>query len=296
MSGVASMTGGSRVAGESEGLAWAWEARSVNGRGLDLRVRAPSMVEGAERAFREAATATFKRGSIQANLTVERAKSEGAALHLDKALLQSLIDDLSGFDLPKNGAVAPARLDGLLQARGVLTTMDEAPLSEEALAAPVAATAALVEALAKARAEEGAALTATLSGIVAEIERLAEAAETVAAMQPAAIQARYREAMTALIDGTAPVPEERVVQEAAALALKADVAEEIARIRAHGAQARQLLEEGVAVGRRLDFLAQEFNREANTLAAKSADLELTRLAMDLKAQIDAFREQAQNVE
>ena len=296
MTGVASMTGFARVAGEAEGLSWVWEARSVNGRSLDLRVRAPSMADGAERAFRDAASARFKRGSIQANLTVERAKSETTGFHLDAALLQSLVNQLAEIDLPADGAVAPARLDGLLQARGVITAAEEAPLSEDALAAPVAAAADLVAALAEARAEEGAALAVVLEEIVAEIERLAKDATAIAASQPAAIQARYREAMTALIEGTAPAPEERIVQEAAALALKADVSEEIARIHAHASQAQELLAEGGAVGRRLDFLAQEFNREANTLAAKSADLELTRLAMDLKAQIDAFREQAQNVE
>lgn len=295
MTGIASMTGFARIEGKNDDASWAWEIRSVNGRSLDIRVRAPGFVDQAERKLRQAATARFKRGSIQANLTVERADAPTVG-RIDQQALAALLADLAKVELPDGAQVAPASLDGLLQVRGVLVADDPTAADESYRTAPLADLPALLDGLAAARLEEGARLAAVLAEILDNIASLAARAKTLADRQPQALAARYRETILRLIDDAAPAPEERIVQEAAALAVKADVTEELDRLAAHVAQARELIEEGGAIGRRLDFLAQEFNREANTLGAKSADLELTRVSMDLKAQIDALREQAQNVE
>jgi len=295
MSGVASMTGFARVEGAHDGARWTWEIRSVNGRGLDIRVRAPGYVDQADRVLRQAAAARLKRGSLQANLTVERADA-AVSPRIDQAALTVLLQDLANVPLPDGAAVAPARLDGLLQVKGILQLPEADDAADGYRTAPLADIPTVLDALVAARLEEGARLVAALAQNLDEIEVLAARAKTVAAAQPEALAAKYREAIARLVADAAPLPEERIVQEAAAMAVKADVTEELDRIAAHVAQARELLAEGGPVGRRLDFLAQEFNREANTLGAKSTLLELTRISMDLKAAIDAFREQVQNVE
>lgn len=295
MSGVASMTGFARVDGRSDDASWTWEVRSVNGRGLDVRVRAPGFVDQADRTFRQAAAERFKRGSIQATLTVERAEARTVA-RVDRAALDALIRDLADVTLPTGGQVAPARLDGLLAVKGMLVTDEDADAADGRRTAPLAGIGPALDALATARLEEGARLQSVLETTLAEIADLAEKARALASRQPEVLFARYRDTIARLIAEAVPAPEDRIVQEAAALAVKADVAEELDRLLAHVAQARALLAAGGPIGRRLDFLAQEFNREANTLGSKSADLELTRAAMDLKAAIDALREQAQNVE
>lgn len=295
MSGIASMTGFARVEGASETARWVWEIRSVNGRGLDIRVRAPGFVDQADRSLRQAAAKRFKRGAIQANLTFERSGTATAA-RLDRAALRALLEELRDVDLPEDAPVAPARLDGLLLVKGVMTT-DEPAEAEADKTAPIDDIDPVLDALQAARLEEGARLATVLLGLLDQIAELAARASELAARQPAALAAKYRETIARLVaDAAAPLPEERIVQEAAALAVKADVTEELDRLAAHVDQARSLLAEGGPIGRRLDFLAQEFNREANTLGSKSADLALTRVALDLKAAIDALREQAQNVE
>jgi uncharacterized protein (TIGR00255 family) len=295
MTSIASMTGFARVDGHWEDVRWTWEVRSVNGKGLDLRVRAPSFVEGADRAVRQAASAQFTRGSLQFSLTVERADVQSVS-RIDKAALQVLLNDLATIEIPDGANVEPARLDGLLQIRGIMVTGDAVDEDESYRTAPLADIPKLIAALHIARLEEGARLAALLSAKLAEIAGIAAAASRLAAKQPEALAARYRETIARLAADAGVLSEDRILQEAAALAVKADVSEELDRLAAHVDQARDLLAEGGAVGRRFDFLAQEFNREANTLGAKSADLELTRLSMDLKAAIDSFREQVQNVE
>lgn len=291
----ASMTGFARVEGASDALSWVWEVRSVNGKNLDVRVRAPHFVEGAEQAARRAATARFKRGSLQISLNVERT-STATAGRIDHAALSALLADLARVDLPPDAPVAPARLDGILQLRGIIVSDDGMAMVGEEAIAPLADLPALIDALDQARREEGARLTSVLLKLLDRIESLTGDASAIADRQPAALAERYMATLTALIADAAPVPEDRIVQEAAALAVKADVAEELERLKAHVAQARDLLASAEPAGRRLDFLAQEFNREANTLASKSADVALTRIAMDLKAAIDALKEQAQNIE
>lgn len=290
---ISSMTGFARVEGHSGDVSWAWEARSVNGRSLDVRVRAPSFVDQAERKTREALVKYFKRGTIQVSLSVEQTESVGRpTINFD--VLSGLISDLSKVELPEKAPIGPARLDGLLQIRGVLQTGNSD--NETIRTAPLTDIPALLDSLAKARVEEGIRLAAVLDEILTTILDLVHQAKSLALQQPERMANRYKEAITNLIAETANIPEERIIQEAATLAIKVDVTEELDRLTAHVAQAREMISSGGAVGRRLDFLCQEFNREANTLGSKSADLSLTRLAMDLKTAIDAFREQAQNVE
>ena len=290
---ISSMTGFARVEGHSGDVSWAWEARSVNGRSLDVRVRAPSFVDQAERKTREALVKYFKRGTIQVALSVEQTESVGRpTINFD--VLSGLISDLSKVELPEKAPIGPARLDGLLQIRGVLQTGNSD--NETIRTAPLTDIPALLDRLAKARVEEGIRLAAVLDEILTTILDLVHQAKSLALQQPERMANRYKEAITSLIGETANIPEERIIQEAATLAIKVDVTEELDRLTAHVAQAREMISSGGAIGRRLDFLCQEFNREANTLGSKSADLSLTRLAMDLKTAIDAFREQAQNVE
>lgn len=290
---ISSMTGFARVEGHSGDVSWAWEARSVNGRSLDVRVRAPSFVDQAERKTREALVKYFKRGTIQVALSVEQIESVSRpTINFD--VLSGLISDLSKVELPEKVPIEPARLDGLLQIRGVLQTGNSD--NETIRTAPLTDIPALLDSLAKARVEEGIRLAAVLDEILTTILDLVHQAKSLALQQPERMANRYKEAIINLIGETANIPEERIIQEAATLAIKVDVTEELDRLTAHVAQAREMISSGGAIGRRLDFLCQEFNREANTLGSKSADLSLTRLAMDLKTAIDAFREQAQNVE
>jgi uncharacterized protein (TIGR00255 family) len=291
----ASMTGFARIEGSTDALAWVWEVRCVNGKGLDVRVRAPNFVEGAEQIVRKAAGERFKRGSLQVSLNVERTIAASAG-RVDHAALNTLLADIAKIDIPPDAPIAPATLDGILQLRGIIVADEGSAADDGANTAPLADIPALLDALDNARRGEGARLTAVLHDILDRIESLAMDAAELADRQPPALAERYRAALTALIADNATVPEDRIIQEAAALAVKADVAEELERLKAHVAQARDLLASPEAAGRRLDFLAQEFNREANTLAAKSADIALTRVAMDLKAAIDALKEQAQNIE
>ena len=290
---ISSMTGFARVEGHSGDVSWAWEARSVNGRSLDVRVRAPSFVDQAERKTREVLVKYFKRGTIQVALSVEQTESVSRpTINFD--VLSGLISDLSKVELPEKAPIEPARLDGLLQIRGVLQTGNSD--NETIRTAPLTDIPALLDSLAKARVEEGIRLAAVLDEILTTISDLVHQAKSLALQQPERMANRYKEAIINLIGETANIPEERIIQEAATLAIKVDVTEELDRLTAHVAQAREMISSGGAIGRRLDFLCQEFNREANTLGSKSADLSLTRLAMDLKTAIDAFREQAQNVE
>ncbi len=290
---ISSMTGFARVEGHSGDVSWAWEARSVNGRSLDVRVRAPSFVDQAERKTREALVKYFKRGTIQVALSIEQTESVSRP-NINFDVLSGLISDLSKVELPEQAPIEPARLDGLLQIRGVLQTGNSD--NETIRTAPLTDIPALLDSLAKARVEEGIRLAAVLDEILTTILELVHQAKSLALQQPERMANRYKEAITNLIGETANIPEERIIQEAATLAIKVDVTEELDRLTAHVAQAREMISSGGAIGRRLDFLCQEFNREANTLGSKSADLSLTRLAMDLKTAIDAFREQAQNVE
>ena len=293
----ASMTGFAECAGSHEGLRWRWEAKSVNSRSLDLRLRIPPGYDGLEPPARRLAGERFLRGALQISLTVEPAES-ARGLTVDAAALASAVK--IAREVAAETGLAPARVDGLLALKGVIVA-DEVSLPLDPLQR-AHRDAALLESLANAfdrlvreRGNEGAKLAALLSAQIGEVERLVGEASQLAAAQPQALQARLQTQLKELLD-TASVSEDRLAQEVALLAVKADVREELDRLGAHVQDARALIGSGKGVGRKLDFLAQEFNREANTLCSKSADIALTRAGLALKAQIDQFREQAQNVE
>ncbi|HEY1930316.1 MAG TPA: YicC/YloC family endoribonuclease [Caulobacteraceae bacterium] len=291
---VSSMTGFARLEGAHGDWTWAVEARSVNGRGLEVRFRGPPGFDGLERAAREAAQGRLQRGQVGVSLQARR--PEGAlALRIDEAAIARYL--ALGADLVASGRAAPPSLDGLLALPGVarVAEADSDAEAREALEAAMAATlAGAMEALDKARREEGRALAAVMQRQLDQIEALTAAARQEAQAQPQLIKARFERRLTELAGEAAT--EERIVQEAAAQAVRADVQEELDRLSGHIEAARGLLGQSGAVGRKLDFLTQEFMREANTMTSKSASAALTAIGLDLKAVIDQFREQAQNVE
>lgn len=293
---ISSMTGFARSQGDyaEAAIAWAWEARSVNGKGLDVRLRLPPGFEGVEVAAREAVAKRFKRGNVTLGLQVRQDTSRAAGVTVNEPLLAQLMERAK--DLPPH--IAPPTFDGLLQVRGVLESGDAA-LDEAALkdrdAAVLASLETALDALAAARDAEGARLDAVLTDHLATIEGLTAAAARAAATRPEAVAERLRAQVAGLLEDT-PVNEDRLAQEIALIAARIDVREELDRLTAHVAQARDLMAVDGPCGRRLDFLCQEFNREANTLCSKSQDAELTRIGLDLKAVIDQFREQVQNIE
>ena len=293
----ASMTGFAECAGSHDGLHWRWEARSVNGRGLDLRLRLPPGYDALEMPARRLAGERFVRGSLQISLTVEP-PDQARGLTVDAAALASAVR--LARELAAETGLAPASIDGLLALKGVIVQDETTPALDTVArahreAALLDSLGATFDKLAKERAREGGKLAALLSAQVDGIEKLVAEAADLAAAQPQALRARLSEQLKELLAANT-VSEDRLAQEVALLAVKADVREELDRLIAHVQDARALIATGKGVGRKLDFLAQEFNREANTLCSKSADIQLTRNGLALKAVIDQFREQAQNVE
>jgi uncharacterized protein (TIGR00255 family) len=293
---LSSMTGFARSHGASGHYVWSWEIKSVNSKGLDLRFRLPPGFDAVELAARARAAERLSRGNVYANLSVTR---EGVApvVQINEPVLASLlsaIDTLSG----RIDATKP-RLDGILGLKGVIEVIEQED-SEEARAAAEAAMidnfAQALAGLADMRRHEGAALGTLLHTRLDEIAALAARAEALPARQPEAIRKKLAEQVAALLDQSTRFDADRLHQEAILLASKADIREELDRLAAHVAQARKLLAGGGAVGRRLDFLSQELNRETNTLCAKSNDVELTNIGLELKSVVEQFREQVQNLE
>jgi uncharacterized protein (TIGR00255 family) len=293
---IASMTGFARTEGHDGPLSWAWELKSVNSKSLDLRFRLPPGFDALELPLRALVTQRLKRGSISVNLSVARAAGAGNIRVNREAL--AVVVRLAN-EIAAEVEAAPPRVDGLLALRGVLESGDEA-LDEGARERQMKQLndgfALALEGLASMRVSEGARLDAVLSERLNEIAALVKDAEGAAATQPAAIKARLKELIAALTEAVPALPEERLAHEAALIVAKADIREELDRLQAHVSAARMLLAEGGPIGRRFDFLCQEFNREANTLCSKSADLELTRIGLALKAAIEQLREQVQNIE
>ena len=294
----ASMTGFARSDGTSGSTRWHWEARSVNGRGLDLRLRLPPGSEALEPRVREAVGRRFTRGNISLSLTTTRDEAT-VDLRLNEAVLERVLAALVrvqantalGFDRPRPEAV--------LALRGVLE-VEEAAESEAAVEARAAAMLASLETaladLARARVEEGGRLARVLADQLTGIERLVAKIAASPSRTPEAVRARLREQLQRLLDASATLDEGRLYQEAAMIATRADIEEELKRLVAHVAAARDLIAAQEPVGRRFEFLTQEFNREANTLCSKSNDIEITRAGLELKAVIDQMREQVQNIE
>jgi uncharacterized protein (TIGR00255 family) len=293
----ASMTGFAESAGSHDGLRWRWEAKSVNGRSLDLRLRTPPGYDGLEPPARRLASERFLRGAFQISLSVEPQETV-RGLTVDAAALASAVR--IAREVAAETGLAPARVDGLLALKGVIVA-DEGVATLDPVArghrdaAILESLAAAFDRLVKERCSEGAKLAVLMTAQIGEVEKLVGEAGRLAAAQPEALRARLQAQLKELLDGT-PVSEDRLAQEVALLAVRGDVREELDRLTAHVQDARALIASGKGVGRKLDFLSQEFNREANTLCSKSSDIALTRTGLALKAVIDQFREQAQNVE
>lgn len=294
MSTLSGMTGFGRADGAGEGWTWSVEARSVNGRNLEVRFRGPNGFDGLERAAKAAGQARFARGQVTIGVQAKRADAGEAAVTINAAVLARYLTRAN--ELAEDGATPPSA-DGLLALRGVIEAPEEADDPEARAAVEAAMTRTVEEALdalKASRQNEGAQLTPVLDEFIARIEALVAQAEGEAAAQVEAIRDRFTRRISELAPD-APGLEDRIFLEAAALATKADVREELDRLTAHVASARQLVASAPA-GRKLDFLMQEFMREANTLCSKSATTALTGIGLELKAVIEQLREQVQNVE
>jgi uncharacterized protein (TIGR00255 family) len=281
---------GAAAAGNDPG--WTWEVRSVNGRGLDVRSRLPSGCEHLDAAIRTAVAKHVSRGNISVLLTLNTAEAG-----LRPRLNRGVLDDMIGILKELEGRIeaAPPRLDGILGLRGVLDLGEAAAVPEDAKL--LASLDEALSGLRQARIEEGREIERNVTSHLDEIEHLTRDAARSAGAQPAAIKARLEAQLAELLGGQqTTIAPDRLAAEVALLATRADVREELDRLEAHLRAARELLRGSGAVGRKLEFLSQEFNREANTLCSKSADIELTRLGLALKASIDRLREQAANIE
>jgi uncharacterized protein (TIGR00255 family) len=293
---LSSMTGFARGHGVAGAYAWAWEIKSVNSKGLDVKLRLPPGWDAIEPPVRTRAAETLARGSVFANLTVSR---EGVApiVRVNEPVLAAVLAALKG--LTGKVEAAPPSLDGILALKGVIEVSEAEESEDERRAAEAAIVAGFGEAirnLAGMRRHEGEALARILMARLAEIAALAARAEAAPGRKPEAIKARLAEQVATLLDGSQRFDPDRLHQEAILLASKVDIREELDRLSAHVAQARKLIEGGGPIGRKLDFLAQELNREANTLCAKANDVELTNIGLELKAVVEQFREQVQNLE
>ncbi|WP_303831208.1 YicC/YloC family endoribonuclease [Asticcacaulis taihuensis] len=291
---LASMTGFSRVEGGYDILTWTLEMRSVNGRGLDVKYRFPAGFEAVEKLGRDLAKSRFQRGQMNLTISVGSAAAK-TGVTLNKDVLEFYLEASRAL-IDAGEAVTPS-VDGLLSLRGVIEAAgdERAELNAEAEAALAVDLAALFDRLKEARESEGRALEAILKGHLITMAACVERAKGLADQQIEAIRERFTRRLDELLPDAQDF-QERVLQEAALLATKADVREELDRLTSHLDQAHQLIEGELAPGRKLDFLAQEFMREANTLCSKSAFIELTQTGLELKASIDQFREQTQNVE
>jgi uncharacterized protein (TIGR00255 family) len=293
---LSSMTGFARGHGVTGSYAWSWELKTVNAKGLDLRLRLPPGWDAIEVPARTRATEKLSRGTAYANLTVER-KGVAPAVKVNEPVLAAVLATLKGL----RGVVdaSPPTLDGILSLKGVIEVTEEDEREEDRRTAEAAILAGFDKALADLvamRCEEGATLSRLLTAQLDEIAALAARAEAAPGRKPEAIKVRLAEQVATLLAASARFDSDRLHQEAIMLASKADIREELDRLASHVEQARKLIAGGGAVGRRLDFLAQELNRESNTLTAKANDVDLTNIGLELKSAIEQFREQVQNLE
>lgn len=293
---LSSMTGFARGHGVNGTYAWAWELKSVNAKGLDLRLRLPQGWDAIEAPVRSRAAEMLARGTIHGLLTVER-QGVAPVVRINEPVLAAALATIRG--LAGRVEAAPPRLDGILALKGVIEVIDEDERPEDRRAAEAAVIAGFdttLTELAEMRRREGATLGQLLKQRLDEIAALAQRAEAAPGRRPEAIKARIAEQVAALLDASGRFDPDRLHQEAILIATKADIREELDRLGSHIAQVRQLIDQGGPIGRRLDFLAQELNRESNTLCAKSNDVELTKIGLELKSVVEQFREQVQNLE
>ncbi len=295
---IRSMTGFASARGELGAHNWTWELRSVNSKGLDLRIRVPDWLEGLEAALRASLPKTVARGSVTVSLRIGRTEDTGG-MQLNSAALDTALAALSEIEdraMQRGVTLAPSKASDLLAVRGMLeaSTGDDDP-------APLVAQmktefSDLVDAFVKMRCNEGQAMHAILTSQLETLESLTAQAADLAEARTVQVANTLRTNLARVLDNTDGADADRVAQELALIAVKSDVTEEIDRLRAHIIAARELLAQDGSVGRKLDFLMQEFNREANTLCSKSQNTDLTAVGLDLKAVIDQMREQVQNVE
>ena len=292
---LSGMTGFARVTGEESWGAWAWEAKSVNGRSLDVRVNYPPGFDPLERDVKAMATERFNRGSLQVSLRIDMASGTGGVV-IDHVLLTTLADAARktlGTELTPEAVATLMTLKGVVETGS--SSLRDLAADESAMKVLGAGARLAMDQLAEGRRAEGASLLEMLSGHLDTVESLSAEAATIAATQPGLIKVKLQKQLEEL-DREGRVDAERFAAEAALSAARADVREELDRLAAHVKSGRDLLKAGSPAGRKIDFLAQELNREANTLCSKSASLELTNAGLSLKGVIDQFKEQAANVE
>jgi uncharacterized protein (TIGR00255 family) len=293
---LASMTGFARADGTAGPVTWSWEVKSVNAKGLDVKLRLAPGLDTIEAAARALIAARLARGSVFANLAVKR-EAVVTRVRVNEEVLAQVLEAVRVIS-SRVDARAPS-IDGLLALRGLVETEEEEETAEARAALEAAVLAGLEQALdglTAMRRQEGAELGRILGQRLDEIAALSRAAEDNPARRPEAIRARLAESLAALLEPGRGFDPDRLHQEALLMAAKADIREELDRLAAHIGAARKLLADGGAVGRRLDFLAQEFNRETNTLCSKANDVSLTAIGLELKAVVEQFREQVQNLE
>jgi uncharacterized protein (TIGR00255 family) len=293
---LSSMTGFARADGVSGNYVWHWEIKSVNAKGLELRLRVPPGWDAIEPPLRARATEALARGTIHANLTVQRA-GVSPVVRVNEPVLAAVLSTVE--DVTKRIKAAPPTADGLLALKGVIEVIDEDEHEEDRRAGEASAIGGFATALAslsEMRKREGEALGRVLRSRLDEIAALTARAEAAPGRKAEAIKARLAEQISVLLETSTRFDPDRLHQEAILIASKADIREELDRLVAHVAQARRLLDAGGPVGRKLDFLSQELNRESNTLCAKSNDVDLTNIGLELKTVVEQFREQVQNLE
>jgi uncharacterized protein (TIGR00255 family) len=293
---LSSMTGFARSHGVSGTYSWAWELKSVNAKGLDLRLRLPVGWDAVEGPVRSAGAQVLARGTVYGTLTVER-QGIAPVVRVNEPVLAAVLATIK--NLAGRVQAAEPRLDGILALKGVIEVLDEDEREDERRAAEAAVIAGFRETVAELvgmRRREGEALAQVLTQRINEIAALAARAEAAPGRRPEAIKARIAEQVAMLLDASGRFDPDRLHQEAILIATKADIREELDRLASHVGQVERLIADGGTIGRRLDFLAQELNREANTLCSKSNDVELTNIGLELKSVVEQFREQVQNLE
>ncbi|MGB7318547.1 MAG: YicC/YloC family endoribonuclease [Planktotalea sp.] len=295
---LTSMTGFAARTGRADGFTWGWELRSVNGKGFDLRFRMPDWLGGLEADLRKQVGASVSRGSVSLNLRIAREAGENA-VEINEDALTRVLDAIAQIE-DRAGAtgvnLTPASASDVMNFRGVMDAPQNREASEELLTELRADIAPLLASFNDMRAAEGASLHAVLTRQLDEIETLTRSAHDMLGQRSADMRANFQAAIARVMESRAEMDEARIAQEIAVLAVKSDVTEEIDRLHSHISAARDLMASGDPVGRKLDFLCQEFNREANTLCSKAQNAGLTEIGLALKVLIDQMREQVQNVE
>jgi uncharacterized protein (TIGR00255 family) len=293
-----SMTGFASGQGEALGLTWSWDLRSVNARGLDIRVRVPDWIDGLEQALRTLITKRLGRGSVTVSLRLQSNGTE-AVQELNEAQLDRVLTAMMRIEaeaMARGLSLTASSAADLITVRGVMDSAQQQTDPAEIRAKLLADFEPVLDSFIASRRSEGTALVTVLTGQVDQIADLVSRAADVAVARKDEQAERMRAALARVTDAQETVDEQRIAQELALIAVKADVTEEIDRLRTHADAARALLQADGAVGRKLDFLMQEFNREANTLCSKAQSAQLTAVGLELKTVIEQMREQVQNVE